>query len=228
MTMRAFHSGGVAEDADTTQGRTRVEELFEARSPKTPASLSDITGIAKVSIHQGKTTVEITGEEGSESSYPLPPAFEPVVKVGEAVKERLVLARSSQDKSTLRSTVPGVVHSIANNTIIIKHTEAQKLSYEISASESLLIKSGQRIEAGEPLNAGHFNLQELLIKKGMAAVQHYIISEVQSIYASQGQTINDKHLEIITRKMFSKLRILASGYTPLLVADVVDVSTLQT
>ena len=83
------------------------------------------------------------------------------------------------------------------------------------------------IEAGQPLNAGHFNLHELLAKKGIPAVQRYIVSEVQHIYASQGQTINDKHLEIIAKKMFSKLRVLDAGDTPLLVGETVDISTFR-
>ena len=55
----------------------------------------------------------------------------------------------------------------------------------------------------------------------------YIVSEVQHIYASQGQTINDKHIEIIARKMFSKLRILDAGDTPLLVGETVDISNYR-
>ncbi len=51
----------------------------------------------------------------------------------------------------------------------------------------------------------------MLEKKGPYAVQNYIVQEVQHIYASQGQTINDKHLEIIVRKMFTKVRIFDCG-----------------
>jgi DNA-directed RNA polymerase subunit beta' len=69
---------------------------------------------------------------------------------------------------------------------------------------------------------GHFNLQDLLEKKGVYAVQNYVVHEVQHIYASQGQTINDKHLEIIVRKMFSKVRISDAGDTKFLSGEVAD------
>ena len=227
LTMRTFHMGGVAEGGDITQGLTRVEELFEARPPKTPATLSDISGTLKVSHRQGKATIEVRGNAGSTDEYSLPPGFEPTVKEGQEVKERQAIAKSVRDKSVVRATVKGVIHKVAPTLITLKHTETQERTYELGSHESLLVKNGQSIEAGQPLNAGHFNLQELLAKKGMYAVLKYIVSEVQHIYASQGQTINDKHIEIIARKMFSKLRILDAGDTPLLVGETVDISTYR-
>jgi DNA-directed RNA polymerase subunit beta' len=110
---------------------------------------------------------------------------------------------------------------------MIQHAGIEERIHEFPANETILVRNNERIIVGTPLNAGHFHLQDLLLKKGVYAVQRYIISEVQHIYASQGQTINDKHLEIIARKMFSKFRILDSGDTPLLVGDVVDISMLQ-
>ena len=227
LTMRTFHMGGVAEGGDITQGLTRVEELFEARPPKTPATLSDIAGTVKISHKQGKATIQVTGEAGSEDVYSIPPGFEPSIKEGQEVKERQAIAKSVRDKSVVRVTVKGVVHRVQPNSITVKHLETQERTYELGSHESLLIKNGQSVEAGQPLNAGHFNLQELLAKKGMYAVLRYIVSEVQHIYASQGQTINDKHIEIIARKMFSKLRILDAGDTPLLVGETVDISTFR-
>jgi DNA-directed RNA polymerase subunit beta' len=227
LTMRTFHMGGVAEGSDITQGLTRVEELFESRPPKTPAILSDITGRLKMSTRQGKVTIIVTGEVGSEMPYLLPPGFEGTVQKGDKVKERQVIAKSIRDKSTLRSTITGTVDSVSSTAIILKHEGIQERTYELSANETILVKNNQRVEAGDALNAGHYNLQELLAKRGMYAVQRYIVSQVQHIYASQGQTINDKHLEIIARKMFSKLRILDAGDTSLLVGDVVDISTLK-
>ena len=72
-----------------------------------------------------------------------------------------------------------------------------------------------------------YNLQELLQKRGAYVAQNYVVQEVQHIYASQGQTINDKHLEIIVRKMFSKVRILNAGDTKLLPGEVVDIGEVE-
>jgi DNA-directed RNA polymerase subunit beta' len=63
LTMRTFHMGGVAEGSDITQGLTRVEEIFEARSPRTPATLSDIGGRVKITHKAGRSTVLVTGVE---------------------------------------------------------------------------------------------------------------------------------------------------------------------
>jgi len=227
LTMRTFHMGGVAEGADITQGLTRVEELFEARSPRTPATLSDIAGRVKVSHQGGKTTIQVIAEEPGEDTYFVPAGFEVIVKKGQDVKERTILAKASTDKSTLKAAIAGKVSEISHGIIRVKHEELQERSYEFGPRESLLVKTGSFIEAGEAFNVGHYNLQELLEKKGAYAVQRYIVHEVQHIYASQGQTINDKHLEIIVKKMFSKVRIIDSSDTKFLPGETVDIGELQ-
>jgi DNA-directed RNA polymerase subunit beta' len=227
LTMRTFHMGGVAEGADITQGLTRVEELFEARSPRTPATLSDITGRIKVSHQGGKTIVHIVAEEPGEDTYYVPSGFEVAVKKGQAVAGRAVIAKSKSDKSTIKVVIAGEVSHIERGLLRIRHAQIQERTYEFGPRESLLVKTGSFVEAGEALNAGHYNLQELLEKKGAYAVQKYIVLEVQHIYASQGQTINDKHLEIIVKKMFSKVRIVDSGDTKFLPGETADLGEVQ-
>ena len=226
LTMRTFHMGGVAEGSDITQGLTRVEELFEARSPRTPAALSDIAGKVKVSHPSNRTIVHIAAVEKGEDEYRVPAGYEIIVKKGQVVKERTVLAKSSTDKSTVKAKVAGKVSIVEDGIVRVKHSELQERTYEFGSRETLLIKSGDMVEVGQPLNMGHFNLQELLEKKGAYEVQKYIIHEVQHIYASQGQTINDKHLEIIVRKMFSKVRVINAGETKLLPGETVDLGDL--
>ena len=81
LTMRTFHTGGVAHAADITQGLPRVEELFEARKPKGLATISEISG--KVSLGENKKKIEITitSDEGEAKSYSIP--FGSIVKVKE-------------------------------------------------------------------------------------------------------------------------------------------------
>ena len=227
LTMRTFHMGGVAEGADITQGLTRVEELFEARSPRTPATLSDIAGRVKVSHGGGKTTVHIIAEEPGEDTYYVPSGFEVLVKKGDDVAERAVLSKAISDKSTIKVTIAGTVSHIERGIVRVRHSEIQERSYEFGPRESLLVKTGSVVEGGQALNVGHYNLQELLEKKGAYAVQNYIVQEVQHIYASQGQTINDKHLEIIVKKMFSKIRIIDAGDTKFLPGETADMGELQ-
>ena len=222
LTMRTFHMGGVAEGADITQGLTRVEELFEARNPRTSAQLADVAGVVKVSHQGGKTTVVVNEEEPGEDIYHLPAGFEITIEKGDKVEEKTVLAKSRYDKSVLRSISPGKVTSIVDGSVRVRHATPQERSYQFGMRESMVVKTGQRVRVGDPLNLGHFNLQDLLEKKGVYAVQNYVVQEVQHIYASQGQTINDKHLEIIVRKMFSKVRVTDAGDTKFLPGEVAD------
>ena len=71
LTMRTFHTGGVA-GTDITQGLPRVEEIFEARKPKGLAILSDIAGRVELSNIKGRNTVTVIASDGEEKSYPLP------------------------------------------------------------------------------------------------------------------------------------------------------------
>lgn len=227
LTMRTFHMGGVAEGADITQGLTRVEELFEARNPRTCAQLADVAGLVKVSHQGGKTTLTVTEQEPGDDTYHLPPGFQPSISVGDAVEERTVMAKSLYDKSVLRAEYAGTVKSVGEGKIRVTHATQQERVYTFAVRESLLVKTGSMVQVGDPLNVGHFNLQDLLEKKGVYAVQDYVVREVQHIYASQGQTINDKHLEIIVRKMFSKVRITDPGETKFLPGEVIDRSEVD-
>ena len=222
LTMRTFHMGGVAEGADITQGLTRVEELFEARSPRTPAILSDITGIAKVSRSGNRTAVQIMEKTKGENTYLIPTGYEVQLKKGDDVKERTVIAKATTDKSTIKAKISGKVSFAEKGIVKVKHAELQERTYEFGPRESLLIKNNDEVKMGQPVNLGHYDLQDLLAKQGSYAVENYIVQEVQGIYASQGQTINDKHLEIIVRKMFSKVRIIDAGDTSFLSGETAD------
>jgi DNA-directed RNA polymerase subunit beta' len=83
--------------------------------------------------------------------------------------------------------------------------------YEFSTRDTLLIEDGQFIKAGSPITNGHFDLRKLMDLTDVFTVQRYLMTEVQGIYASQGQTVNDKHIEIIVKQMFSRVRIIDPG-----------------
>ena len=72
LTMRTFHTGGVASAGDITQGLPRVEELFEARKPKGLAIVSEIDGTVRVEETKKKRTVHVMGADGEEVSYDIP------------------------------------------------------------------------------------------------------------------------------------------------------------
>jgi len=85
LTMRTFHTGGIA-GGDITQGLPRVEELFEARSPKKPAILADFDGAVKIDDTKKNRHVIVTSSDGSqEKSYLIPYGLRIIVEDGQAV-----------------------------------------------------------------------------------------------------------------------------------------------
>ncbi|MEK7672541.1 MAG: DNA-directed RNA polymerase subunit beta' [Patescibacteria group bacterium] len=223
LTMRTFHMGGVAEGGDITQGLTRVEELFEARSPKNPGIISEIEG--KAHIHQkGKQTeISVTSLEPVEISYLMTGEMESMVKPGDKVKAKMSIAKDANQKGTLKADQDGKVVRIEDNSIVIRTDDKIRKVYQVPFSRSLKIKDNMMVSKGQAITTGHLDLKQLMHLTDEYTVQKYIVTEVQSIYASQGQTINDKHIEIIAKQMLSKVRIMESGDSDFLPGEIVDI-----
>ncbi|MGE5223980.1 MAG: DNA-directed RNA polymerase subunit beta', partial [Omnitrophica WOR_2 bacterium] len=111
---------------------------------------------------------------------------------------------------------------IEDNKVIVSHEERQEMEYEIPSTARLLIRDGEHVEGGQPLTEGSLNPHRILRIQGALACQMYLLSEVQKVYRSQGQNINDKHFEIIIRKMMSKVQVTRPGDTTYLPGDLVD------
>lgn len=163
LTMRVRHYGGVVM-SDVTQGLPRVEELFEMRTPKNMAAVSEITG---------KVKIETTGEG----------------------------------------------HRLHVKNTKIKPIEEQE--YFVPLSSTLKVQDGEEVNAGTPLAEGDLDPKEVLKIGGLLMVQRYLITEVQKVYESQGIGINDKHFEVIIRKMSDKIIVESVGDTSLIPGDFV-------
>jgi len=98
--------------------------------------------------------------------------------------------------------------------------------YIIPATSTLLVEDGQLIDAGTVLASGHIDVKEILRVQGLKAAQRYIVDQVRSVYESQGVPINEKHFEVIVRKMSDKVRIETQGDTNLLLG--ITRASLQT
>lgn len=225
LTMKTFHMGGIS-GADITSGLPRVEELFEARSPRTPAVVTEIDGQFDVTTHKGKKLARVASGEKRIDEIEIPEGYEVAVKNGETVKTRQILA-TQEGKKTIRATVAGRVKLNAGKIALLSD-ELRCEEYEIPPESRLLVKPGDKVVAGQPLTEGHLDLAQTLRLKGAQYTQDYIISEVRQIYASQGQEINDKHVEIIVKQMFSKLMILDEGDSEYVPGQLVDKSDYET
>ena len=174
LTMRTFHTGGIATGEDITQGLPRVEELFEARKPKGDAIISEIDGTVRI-------------EEGAKG-------------------KREIIVTASPD-SEFRDEEGNII------------TECR---YPVSLHATLKVADGDVVEAADSLTDGNLNPADIMKIKGVRGVQKYIVGEVVKVYKSGGVTINDKHIEVITRQMMRRVRIDDPGETSLMTGTTVD------
>jgi len=219
LTLRTFHAGGVA-GGDITQGLPRVEELFEARTPKGQAYVTELTGMVDVWEDGKKYVVQVTPAAGHVERIALE-GRKVAVKAGSNVKVGDVLASAEGEAKPLVAPFDGVVE-VAEDTLVLAANASSPVRYEIPGSTQLVVKAGDMVEAGDRLTIGSLNLHDLMRLKGTESTQRYIINEVLRIYAAQGQDVADKHLEIIVRQMFSRVQVEEPGDSSFVTGDIVS------
>jgi DNA-directed RNA polymerase subunit beta' len=219
LTLRTFHAGGVA-GGDITQGLPRVEELFEARTPKGQAHISEVTGTVDIWEDGTKYIVQVTPEAGHVERIALE-GRTMSVKAGSNVKVGDVLASAEGEAKPLVAPFDGLVE-VAENTIVLAANASAPVRYEVPGTNQLVVRAGDAIEAGDRMTVGSMNLHDLMRLKGTEATQRYIINEVLRIYAAQGQDVADKHLEIIVRQMFSRVQVEDPGDSAFVMGDIVS------
>ncbi len=168
LTMRTFHTGGVASVGDITMGLPRVEEIFEVRPPSGKALVAEVDGKTTAIEQKGNQyAIKIVSDKGEEREY---------------------------------LTLPG---------------------------SNALVSAGDLVTAGQQLSDGHVDLRELFkTSNSIPAVARYVVREVQSVYYATGEGINEKHIELIIKQMFSRVKVLEVGSTELLSGDVVEKRTI--
>jgi hypothetical protein len=185
---------------EQSAGLNRVEELFEARKPKGKAELSRIDGIVEVIRSDAGTIVEVTHTEKYEVELDLPVDSVLAVLEGDLIEAGQLIG-SSASTGDLTAPVKGLLVKSKDGLVIRAEDVVPASKYPIPHNAKLLVKSGDRVRAGDPLTAGPLDPQELLEVRGRAEVQSYIVTGVQRVYRSQGVTISDKHIEIIVRQL---------------------------
>jgi DNA-directed RNA polymerase subunit beta' len=223
LTLRTFHTGGVAAGSDITTGLPRVEELFEARRmPKGEAIMATITGTATIVPGDSSNELNRVKVEHSEliqDEYAIPEGWEIKVADESEVKDADVIA--ANEDATILAQHGGRVE-VKKNKVVVSYDLVETEEFEIPGMLRLIIKNGDKVEAGQALTEGSLNPHTILRIKGREACQLYLLSEIQNVYRAQGQNINDKHFEVIIRKMMSKVQIIRPGDSGFLPMDMVD------
>jgi len=223
LTLRTFHTGGVAAGGDITTGLPRVEELFEARrTPKGEAVITQIDGVARIIVHDinnEQRTVRVEHSEMVSEEYEIPEDWTIVAAEETDIQSGDPLA--TLDDATITAQNAGKVR-VEGRKVIVSHENREAEEYDIPTTARLLIKDSDHVEAGQPITEGSLNPHTILRINGRDASQMYLLTEIQKVYRAQGQNIHDKHFEVIIRKMLGKVQVIRPGDSPFLPLDYVD------
>ena len=223
LTLRTFHTGGVAGGGDITTGLPRVEELFEARrTPRGEAVITEINGKAHIIISDKNPDIRTVRVESSEmvsQRYAIPEGWEIQVKDEDEVNKDDVLA--THEETSITAEHAGRIR-IEDREVVVSYEDRLSEDYEIPSTSRLLITEGQMVKAGDQLTEGSLNPHTILKINGTDATELYLLKEIQQVYRTQGQNINDKHFEVIIRKMLNKVQITRPGDSEFLPQDLVD------
>lgn len=223
LTLRNFHVGGVVGE-DITQGLPRVQQIFEARSPKVPAILAEEDG--KVRVVEKDEVVEIILEANrvKHRTLHLPKDAKPIVKKGDLVKEKDVI---SKGKIKVKSPFLGTITEVNPGEVVIESKEPARYINEVSPITEILVNDGDNVKKGEQLTGGNIDPKTLARLAGEEIAQRYMINEINNIYVSQGQEIHPKHFEVVIARMFAKGLVLHPGNSNFIEGQVMDRLTLD-
>ncbi len=250
LTMRTFHTGGVA-GADITQGLPRIVELFEARKPKALAHVAAHDGWIRIEddeTRSGAAIIHLESPVSIEVGRKKEPA-QPAVTYN--VVKRTQIRRSLADgawveagdlltdgsawpsdildaQSGIDLGINGVVASVSPGRA---DKGARTFKVEVSGEDGVQVRH-LRVPADRPAPP----IQEgMHVREGLhitgpgwgqgdraTKTEAYLVAQVQAVYRSQGVEINDKHIEVIVRQMLRKVRIEEPGDTNFLPGQLVD------
>ena len=223
LTLRTFHTGGVASETDITTGLPRVEELLEARrEPQGQAVITEIDGVVHVlpsEKYSDMYVIRVVHSHLAQEEHIVPEGWEILVEEGSEVEPGQPLAH--KEEAVIEAQHKGRVR-IEDGKIVVAYEVKEMREYEVPASVKLLVQTGDKVRAGQPLTEGSLNPHRLLQIQGREACQRYILAEVQKVYQAQGQKIHDKHFEIVIRKMLGRVLILDPGDSDYLPGDLVN------
>lgn len=220
LSLDSKHRSGAVIADDTAQGLSRVEELFEVRTPKGQAYLTDIAGTVAAWEEGEHYVVQITADDKEKVELPLS-GRTPQIASGTEVAIGDVLAAEEGNSKPLISPMAGKAE-ITDKHIVIVPSSKSLIRYEIPGFKQLLVKDGDKVVAGQKLTNGSINLHDLMRLQGVEPTQRYIMNEILRIFAGQGQNIADKHLELIVRQMFSRVQVEDAADSEFVTGDIVS------
>ncbi len=193
--------------------------------------------------------IRLRQENGSVSTYPLPRHALLTLEDGNRIERGDVIARIPQEASKASDITGGLPRVVdlfearrpPEPSILAEDSGTISLGRETATRIRLLIEEdgqsqemlvpkwrrltvfeGERVERGDVVSDGSMSPHDILRVQGLQALAHYLVSEIQEVYRLQGVKINDKHIEVIIRRMLRKAEVVESGDSEYIQGDQVE------
>ncbi|HLD03250.1 MAG TPA: DNA-directed RNA polymerase subunit beta', partial [Candidatus Dojkabacteria bacterium] len=221
LTLNTKHLAGRA-GTDITQGLPRVEELFEARTPKARAIIAGIDGTVKIVIDADKkpSAIKIISRKKLEKIYILEKGDELITKKGGKVEKDTPLYKNKEGE-VIKAIFPGSL-KIDKKKLVLTSSHKLEEDYPLTAKDIVVVEDGNKVIKGTPLSIGSVDPKELMDVADLTKAQLYLIDNIQETYGIQGISIDDKHVEVIIRQMSRYCKITGAGESTYLVGSMVD------
>jgi len=216
LTLRTFHTGGIAAK-DITTGLPRVEELFEVRKPKGGAVISEVSGYVVIRNEEESRKIIIT-PRNKEEAIELYEKIISVLNENNSIDLNVSIKDSEfneEIKEVLKEIKIEKIKDLINfdKDEVIKKLMGKETIYGVPYGKTLKIEQGDFVMAGDRLTEGPLDPHKIFQIKGLRETEQYLLNEIQNVYKSQGVSINDKHIEIILRELTRKAIIINPGDT---------------
>lgn len=222
LTLDTFHSGWVAGEAEIATGIDRIKQLFEVRPPKNPAIVSPFDGTIEfegTNDWEKFWTIKVISDI-QKKLYPLKDWYTLKVKVWQTLakwetyatklkskttKSKLKDIESKKTDSMLKVQEKWKVIEINDDSIILWIQKVYTKSlFGLLPKKN---RSGEKVFKWEILTTGALNIAEYKDIVWDLQAQRYIINEAKKVYTEQWWDINDKHMEVVVKQLFSKVFI---------------------
>lgn len=237
-------SNGYVHFEDVILGSTLAEKV-DMQTGKTERTITDL----HLDVKQPR--ILVTDEAGNEmGSYYLPAGAVLQVEDTQQIKAGDTLAKMPKEAAKTNDITGGIPRvtelfearkpknpcvlarisgtvkfkgiSKAKRIIAVEDEFGNVFEHLVPTQKHMLVRDGDKVEAGEQLCDGAPNPSDILNILGENALQNYLMDEIQSVYRAQGVSINDKHIGVIVRQMLRKVEIVAVGDTKFIYGQQVD------
>lgn len=212
LTMDTFHKWWVVSAwEDMAQGIERVKQLFEVRKPKTAAVVASFDGIVRFT-EKWKMRFMTLESDFERETYLFKDGFESTVKKGTSLIKWSVYAVKKASKMKVKDD--GMVLEVHKDHIVFGTKKI--LEYSLIGLNPLGLEEGDEVFKWQILTSGAVDLKEYQVIVWDLEAMKYMLREVNAVYGVQGQSINDKHIEIIIKQLFSKVFVYDAGDSTLI------------